>query len=156
MGAIPSTEAFVPAPTPRPAPPTPPGGQVGLPVRFTSLVGRERELALAQSLIRRSDVRLLTLTGPGGIGKTRLALQLAADLAGDFADGVALCPARAGPRRRSGRRIDRPGTWRSADRRRSPWTTRGCRRSTRQILLLVLDNFEHVLAAASVREPNCW
>ena len=61
-------------------------GRPELPSQLTSFVGRERELAEAATLLR--DARLLTLTGAGGCGKTRLALELAGQRAEDFADGV--------------------------------------------------------------------
>jgi predicted ATPase/class 3 adenylate cyclase len=59
-----------------------------LPVQSTPLVGRDREVAEVVELLRRPDVRVVTLTGPGGTGKTRLALQTAAELVEDFPHGV--------------------------------------------------------------------
>lgn len=59
-----------------------------LPVQPTPLIGRRRELASIGELISQDDVRFVTLTGPGGAGKTRLALQAAADSIDDFPQGV--------------------------------------------------------------------
>ncbi len=60
-----------------------------LPVPRRRLIDREQERAQAQALLQREDVGLVTLTGPGGVGKTRVAVQVAADLAPQFTDGVA-------------------------------------------------------------------
>src|SRR5205085_2134880 len=61
-----------------------------LPLQLTPLIGREKEVAAVASVLLRADVRLITLTGPGGTGKTRLALQAAAELvdADVFRNGV--------------------------------------------------------------------
>jgi predicted ATPase/class 3 adenylate cyclase/Tfp pilus assembly protein PilF len=59
-----------------------------LPRKETALIGREKEIAAVWAMLRGPDVALVTLTGPGGTGKTRLGLQVAADLLDDFHDGV--------------------------------------------------------------------
>jgi predicted ATPase/class 3 adenylate cyclase/Tfp pilus assembly protein PilF len=66
--------------------------QTNLPAQPTPLIGRNRELGELVDLLSRSEVRLVTLTGPGGTGKTRLALQLGAEALDSFADGVFFVP----------------------------------------------------------------
>ena len=60
-----------------------------LPAQLTTLIGREQEISAISGLLQREEVRLVTLTGTGGIGKTRLGIEVASRLLDTFADGVA-------------------------------------------------------------------
>ena len=62
------------------------------PAQATPLVGREREVAAIRRLLREPEVRLVTLTGPGGTGKTRVAIQVAAETAEEYANGACFVP----------------------------------------------------------------
>jgi predicted ATPase len=74
------------------APASEPAPRHRLPVPPTPLIGREREREIARRQLLGPEVRLLTMSGPAGIGKTRLALQVAADVQSDFAAGVVFVP----------------------------------------------------------------
>src|SRR5262249_11237634 len=78
--------------TPAPGPVERDAGEPALPLAPTPLVGREREEAAVVHLLRHRHARLVTLLGPPGVGKTGLAIQVAASCAADFADGVAFVP----------------------------------------------------------------
>jgi class 3 adenylate cyclase len=120
-----------------------------LPLQPTSLVGREREVEEEVERIRSEEVRLLTLTGPGETGKTRLALQAAADLLEDFEDGVFFVAlATITDRELVPSTIAGPlGLEESAQ---QPLIETLKRYLQEKHLLLVLDNFEQVLEGAPV------
>jgi predicted ATPase/class 3 adenylate cyclase len=120
-----------------------------LPVQPTPFLGREQEVASACELLRRPEVRLVTLTGPGGIGKTRLSLQVAAELSDQYADGVFLVPLApvSDPDLVTSAIIQTLGI--SDQSVHSPFTLLKAVLKDKH-LLLVLDNFEQVVDAAVV------
>ena len=135
-------------PVPAAAPPAPaPPIRSTLPAPLTALIGRAHEVAATISLLHRPDVRLVTLTGLGGSGKTRLSIQVASDLQAVFADGVMFVPLAAitDPDLvipSIARHLDIPH-----DQHDDPLAAIQARLHDRH-LLLVLDNLEHVVAAA--------
>ncbi len=119
-----------------------------LPRLTTPLLGREGEIASVMDLLSRPNVRLLTLTGPGGVGKTRLAIDVASRLADRYVDGVAFVPLAS---LRESALV--PATLASAlaiGERVGETALESVRAWLRpRQMLLLLDNVEHLLAAAS-------
>jgi hypothetical protein len=129
------------------------GGVHGFPAELTSFVGRQEQVREVDRLLGR--YRLVTVSGPGGAGKTRLAGQVAQAVAGRFADGVWLAelapagdPAQvAGVVAAALGAREQPGV---------PAAEVLARVLARRQLLLVLDNCEHLIGAAAQLCAGCW
>ena len=118
-------------------------GAAAIPRPLTSLIGREREIEAASALMRREDVQLVTLTGPGGVGKTRLATETAAGIAPHFPDGVRFIalasltePEAVLPAIARALRVQERGN--------TPLVEQIAASMRDRRLLLVVDNFEHL------------
>jgi predicted ATPase/transcriptional regulator with XRE-family HTH domain len=127
-------------------PPDADGPQRALPRPLTPLIGREGVVSALTDLVRRGEHRLVTLTGPGGVGKTRMAIAVAERVVGDFADGVVFVdlaplrdPALVLPTIAQQLGLDERDATGLAERLA---TSLG-----RKQLLLLLDNLEHLVEA---------
>jgi predicted ATPase/DNA-binding CsgD family transcriptional regulator len=128
-----------------------PGPMWRVPTTFTPLVGRENEVATICELLKQPDVRLITLLGTGGIGKTRLSHQVAREMQPHFADGVCLVhlasvnePDLVVPTIALELGIQEIGSQRILEQVKAALSSRH--------FLLILDNFEQVVAAAPLVE----
>jgi predicted ATPase len=122
------------------------GAEVSLPAPPTRLIGRERELAEVEALFRDDEARLVTLTGPGGTGKTRLALAVAERLAAHFPGGARFIDLSATP----DSALMVPMIAEELGVPAGPSLVEAPARQLRPLrILLVLDNFERLLPAAT-------
>lgn len=148
----PETRAFayslrsVPGPAPFLTEPRPVRRRQILPVPPTPLIGRERDLREIEDLLLSDRVRLVTLVGPGGIGKTHLALETARSIASEFADGVAFVS--LAPLRDPALVLPTIARSLGLDERSAP-LERIAEALADASVLLVIDNFEQVIAAAT-------
>ncbi len=125
-------------------------GPSNMPVQRTAFIGREREVANLQKLLNRNDVRLVTLTGPGGIGKTRLALQVVGELSDEYAGGACFVSLST----ITGNEAMTAAIAQAIGLREIPGeslreTLKEYVRGLAQPLLLLLDNFEHLISAGA-------
>jgi predicted ATPase/DNA-binding XRE family transcriptional regulator len=141
LGTAPERRAELLAAARPPAP-----GPARLPRPLTPLIGRAQVTAAVVKLLRQGDFQLLTLTGPGGVGKTRLAIEVAEQVADDFADGAVFVD--LAPLRDPGLVLSAVAQRLGVDERDAtplPELLTAALRAKH--LLILLDNFEHLLAA---------
>ncbi len=123
-----------------------------IPVQRTQFVGREKEVAAAKELLLRQDVRLVTVTGPGGIGKTRLAVEVASGLVELFPGGTHFIP--LSPLSDAGLIasviVQTLGIRDAGIQSPLEMLKKNLQDSLRAPMLLLLDNFEHLIQAAPV------
>ncbi|HYO49040.1 MAG TPA: helix-turn-helix domain-containing protein, partial [Chloroflexia bacterium] len=144
-GAEPAVEKVPTSPTEQHVQAAPPADH--LPASPTSFIGREREVAALLDRLRSEGVRLLTLTGPPGIGKTRLSVAVAAGLRGEFQDGVWFVP--LAPLTDPGLVVPTIATVLGLKESPGQGAEAGLQTYLRdKTLLLLLDNFEQVADAA--------
>jgi predicted ATPase len=127
-----------------------------IPVQRTGFVGREKEVAAAQELLLRPDVRLLTITGPGGIGKTRLAVEVASGLIHRFPDrflgGAHFVPlsSLSDPSLIASVIVQTLGIREAGSQSPLELLRKNLQDSLRAPMLLLLDNFEQLIQAAPI------
>jgi predicted ATPase len=121
-----------------------------LPVQRTGFVGREEEVAAAKELLLRQDVRLVTITGPGGIGKTRLAVEVASGLVECFPGGAHFVPLSSlcDPGLIPSAIVQALGIREAGGQSPLQLLRENLQDSLRAPLLLLLDNFEHLVQSA--------
>src|ERR1019366_7860764 len=121
-----------------------------LPAQRTGFVGREKEVAAAQELLLRQNVRLVTITGPGGIGKTRLAVQAASGLVEHFPGGTHFVPlsSLSDPGLIASAIVQTLGIREAGGQSPLQILKENLQDSLRAPMLLLLDNFEHLMQAA--------
>jgi predicted ATPase len=121
-----------------------------LPAQRTGFVGREREVTLAKELLLRPDVRLVTITGPGGIGKTRLGVQVANALTENFPGNIHFVPLAplSDPALIPSVMVQAMGIRAAGGQSPLQILNENLQDPQRAPILLLLDNFEHVMEAA--------
>ncbi len=125
--------------------------RTNLPLQRTAFIGREHEEAALRQLLGREDARLVTLTGPGGIGKTRLALQVAEGVANQFPGGVCFVPlSSVSDHSLIASAMAQAAGVRETGNQSPQESLREYVSGLAQPTLLLLDNFEHLLSAAPV------
>ena len=123
-----------------------------LPAQRTGFVGREKEIAVAQELLLRQNVRLVTVTGPGGIGKTRFAVQVASSLVEHFPGGTHFVPlsSLSDPGLIASMIVQALGIRETGGQSPLEILRENLQDSLRSPMLLLVDNFEHLVQAAPI------